>query len=566
MALHKLKSIVGRVSNGAFSLCAGLASFVFTLLAFLLVRNIDEQIVASLSIGLFALMVVWVATEKPNSRQARAVSALIDRLLAVETGDLTTPAPKVLREQMPALASAVDGLFGQVRSNLENVHAMAMYDPVTSLPNRVHFKREGERILKARKPADPLALLFIDLDGFKEVNDSLGHAQGDQILVLVANRLRSAVKEEGEQGNLLHPLIARLAGDEFTLLFPSVCTPGEAERIAGRVLAALCTPFEMGGQKIEMGASIGVAMCPEHGAELTSLMKAADIAMYHAKASGRSRICLYEPELGAAFENRARLDKELREAVAREQFELLFHPQICVRTGAIVAGEALVRWNHPSEGVKLPESFIPVAEESSLIADIGDWVTVSAARTLARWHGLGMPQRLTFNVSPRQLERPDFFLRLRRALAQAGAPAAFLELEFTETLAMRCSDQVLGEIAALRADGVAVTIDDFGSGYSNLARMKDMPIDRVKLDASLIRDIDTSECARTIVSSVVNMVHGLGAEVVGEGVECDEQLDVLRAIGCDFVQGNAFADPMREEDFSRWVLSRAVPGRAALIA
>jgi diguanylate cyclase (GGDEF)-like protein len=555
--LHKLEGIVSRISNGVFSLCAGAASFAFTLLAFMMVREIDQQIVASLSIGLFALMIVWVATEKPNSHQARAVSSLIERLLAVKTGDLTTPAPPILREEMPALAAAVDGLFDQVRSNLDNVHAMAMYDPVTSLPNRVHFKREGERILKARRADDPLALLFVDLDGFKEVNDSLGHAQGDQILVLVANRLRSLVREEGEQGNLLHPLIARLAGDEFTLLFPSIPSPKEAERIAQRVLAALCAPFEMGGQKIEMGASIGVALCPAHGTELTSLMKAADIAMYHAKASGRSRICLYNAELGAAFERRARLERELRDAVGRGEFDLVFHPQLCVKTGTIVAGEALVRWNHPLEGMKLPDSFISVAEESSLIAEIGDWVATAAAQTLARWQALGLPQRLTYNVSPRQLDRPDFFLRLRRALAKAGAPAAMLELEFTETLAMRCSDAVLAELAALRSEGVSITIDDFGSGYSNLARMKDMPIDRVKLDASLIGDVDRSECARTIVSSVVNLVHGLGAQVVGEGVERKEQLDVLRAIGCDLVQGHAFDGPMDEAEFTRWVGSRA---------
>ena len=558
--------IIGKVSNGVFSVFAGGASFVFTLLAFMLVRDIDEQVVAALSIGMFALLVVWVATEKPNSRQARAVSALIDRLLAVETGDLSTPAPKVLRQEMPALASAVDGLFAQVRSNLENVHAMAMYDPVTSLPNRVHFKREGERIIKARKAPEPLALLFVDLDGFKEVNDSLGHAQGDQILVMVANRLRAVVKEEGEQNNLLHPLIARLAGDEFTLLFPAIGSAREAERIAHQVLAELCKPFEMGEQKIDMGASIGVALCPDHGAELTALMKAADIAMYHAKASGRSRICLYDKKLGAAFEQRARTDRELRQAVAREEFDLVFHPQLSVVTGDVVAGEALVRWKHPREGLKLAESFIGVAEESSLIVEIGDWVTTTAAQTLARWQKLGMSQRLTLNVSPRQLDRPDFFLRLRRALAQAGAPAQMLELEFTETLAMQCSDVVLAEIAALRAEGVAITIDDFGAGYSNLARMKDMPIDRVKLAAGLTADIDRSDCARTIIASVVNLVHGLQAEVVGEGVERPAQLDVLRAVGVDLVQGYAFAEPMGEGDFTRWVLSRADGGRTALSA
>jgi len=556
-ALRTLESMLSKISNGVFSVAAGAASFIFTLLAFMMVREIDQQVVASLTIGMFALLVVWVATEKPNSRQAKAVAALIDRLLAVKTGDLDTPAPASVRQEMPGLASAVDGLFEQVRSNLENVHAMAMYDPVTSLPNRVHFKREGERILKARANDDPMALLFIDLDGFKEVNDSLGHAQGDQILIMVANRLRGLVKAETEAGNLLHPLIARLAGDEFTMLFPALRSSKEAARLAHATLLSLCAPFEMGGQKIEMGASIGIALCPDHGSDLAGLMKAADIAMYHAKSSGRSRICLYDSDLGAAFERRARVERELREAVSGKQFQLAFHPQVCARTGAIVAGEALVRWNHPAEGLLLPDSFIGVAEESSLIAEIGDWVAETAAATLSRWQKAGLPQRLTFNVSPRQVDRPDFFVQLRRLMARAGAPPHLLELEFTETLAMRSSDAVLAELAALRAEGVAITIDEFGSGYSNLARMKDLPIDRVKLAPGLTRDVETTEYARTIVSSVVNMVHGLGAEVVAEGVERTAQLDVLRAMGCDYLQGYAFAAPMAEDEFTAWVNARA---------
>ncbi|HKT14995.1 MAG TPA: EAL domain-containing protein [Allosphingosinicella sp.] len=558
--------IVSRISNGVLSVCAGVSSFLFTLAACLLLTSVDQQLAASIAIGLLALLVVWIASEKPNSRQARAVSALIDRLLAVETGDLASPAPAVLRNEMPALASAVDALFKQVQSNIENVHVMAMYDPVTSLPNRVHFKREADRILHARKDADTLAVLFIDLDGFKEVNDSLGHAQGDQTLALVAARLRRVVKAEVENGSLLHPLIARLAGDEFTLLFPSLGARGEAERIARGVLAALCEPFEMAGQKIEMGASIGIALCPDHGADLTSLMKAADIAMYHAKDSGRSQVCVYDAALAAAFDEKARIEKALRQAVARKEFELAFHPQLSVRTGAVVAGEALVRWNHPIEGVKLPKSFIPVAEESGLILEIGGWVIEQAALAIARWQAAGMPQRVTINISPRQIERADFFTQLRATMASAGAPLSMLELEFTETLAMRCNEALLQGIAALRADGVTIAIDDFGSGYSNLARMKDMAIDRVKIDPRLVSDIDSSDAARTIVSSVIHLVHGLGAEVVGEGVERMEQYDVLRVLGCDFVQGFAFADPMSEPDFISWVTARSDTPRRARTA
>ena len=545
-----------RLGNILTSVCAGVASFVFTLTAFLMLRDVNEQIMASVTMGLFALSIVWLAYEKPNSGQARAISALVDRLLAVKSGDLTSPAPATLKHEMPALAAAVDGLFEQVRSNLDNVSAMALYDPVTSLPNRIHFRREAERMLHGEAGDCRLALLFIDLDGFKEVNDSLGHAAGDQVLVMVANRLRGVAKAEAKPGSLAPPLLARLAGDEFTMLFPDVKDSREAERIARRALVALNAPFENSGQVIDMGASIGVALCPRHGSELTGLMKAADIAMYHAKASGRSQYCLYHPRLAAAFEKKAQTEKALRDALANDEFELAFQPQLCARTGAVLAGEALIRWNHPSGEVRLAESFIGVAEESSLIVDIGDWVIESVAAALRRWHDAGMTQRLAFNISARHFNRPDFFKRLRAAVTQSGAPAWLLELEFTEGVAMKCSPSTIAELVALRAEGVAIALDDFGTGLSNLRRLKDIPLDRVKLDESLIREIDTSDSSRTIVAALIHLIHGLGYQVVGEGVERQEQFEVLRAIGCDAVQGYVFAEAMLEQDFLKWVRSR----------
>jgi diguanylate cyclase (GGDEF)-like protein len=563
VALNRAIRTIGKISNLVLSLCAGGASFAFTLLACLLLSEFDQQLVASLLIGLFALLVVWVASEKPNSRQARAISALIDRLMAVGTGDLSSPAPSALRDEMPTLASAVEGLFRQVRSNIDNVHAMAMYDPITSLPNRLHFRREAERILKARAADEQLALLFIDLDGFKEVNDNLGHAQGDQTLALVASRLRNVVRDEVAQGRLVHPLIARLAGDEFTVLLPSLSARSEAERIAQLLLDSLCATFEIGDQTVELGASIGVAFSPDDARDLTGLMKAADLAMYSAKANGRSNVRIYEPSLAVAFEERTRVERALRQAVARREFDLAFQPLVSVRNGSIVAGEALVRWNHPAKGTILPESFIAIAEESWLIVQMGNWVMEEAARTLASWQAADMAQRLTINISPRQLERADFFSHLRTTFEAAGAPLFMLELEFTETLAMRCSEEVVAQLAALRADGVSIAIDDFGAGYSNLARMKTMPLTRVKLDSSLIADIDSCETSRTIVASVIHLIHGLGAEVVGEGVERREQLDVLRSLGCDMVQGYLFAEPMGEPEFRQWLSENSDSRRLA---
>lgn len=549
--------LFGKLSNFLMSLCAGVASFVFTLVAFLILHDLNEQIAASVTMGLFALAIVWLAYEKPNSGQARATKALIERLLAVKGGDLSSPAPAAIREEMPALAAAVDGLFEQVRSNIDNVQAMAMYDPVTSLPNRLHFKREAERMLRARKSDEKLALLFIDLDGFKEVNDNLGHAQGDHVLTMVADRLRQVVKTEAIPGEMMQPLLARLAGDEFTLLFPFVANAEEAERIARSTLAALNECYETASQRIDMGASIGVALCPRHGQDLTALMKAADIAMYHAKASGRSQYCVYEVRLAAAFEHKMLTEKAVREGLQRGEFYLTVQPQVSARTGAVVVGEALLRWNHPNDGVRLPDSFLQIAEDSSLIVEIGDWVVGAVAEALSRWHAAGLTQRLAFNVSSRQLDRVDFFTRLRVAIADAGAPAWLLEIELSETLAMRCSEAVVAELTALRGLGISIAIDKFGSGYSNLSRLKDLPIDRIKLDRSLIRDVDSSVGTRTIVSAVIHLIHGLGCEVVASGVERKEQFGVLRTLGCDTIQGRAFADAMGEAEFVRWVKARA---------
>ena len=542
-----------KISNILLSAGAGVAFFLCTLLELLALEGFGQKIVASLAMGAFAALLVWLASERPKPAHAQALGALIDRLLAVGTGDFSSPAPKAVREEMPALASAVDKLFEQVRSNIDDVQAMALYDPVTSLPNRVHFRREAERVLNARPENQSVALLFIDLDGFKEVNDSLGHAQGDQVLAMVADRLRVVVRAEGRAGEMSAPVVARLAGDEFTLLFPAVTDSADAARIAERALGALSEPFHSGTHSVNIGASIGVALGPDHGADLTTLMKAADIAMYHAKRSGRSQICLYDDRLAAAFSHKGETERALRSALARDEFSLVYQPQLCARTGAVVGGEALLRWNHPLEGLKLPAEFIPIAEESTLIVAIGDWVIEEVVIALGRWREAGMSQRLAFNVSPRQLERPRFFLKLREAMRRSGSPPWLLELEFTETAAMRCSDRVLAELAALRADGVSIAIDDFGTGYSNLARLKDIPLDRVKLDQSLVSEVDVSENARTVVAAVIHLIHGLGLEVIAEGVERPGQLDVLRAIGCDIFQGYAYARPMGEAELIAWI-------------
>jgi diguanylate cyclase (GGDEF)-like protein len=541
-----------KVSNAILSGAAGFASFVFSLLAFLYITSFNEKVVASIVAGIFCLLVSYIASERPNSRSARALSALGDRLLAVEQGDLTSPTPKIVRENMPKLATAVDSLFAEVRASIENAHALGMYDPVTSLPNRLHFRAEADKLLAARAPETMAAMLFVDLDRFKNVNDSLGHARGDQLLIMVANRLRVVVTAEIGEGQAGRPLLARLAGDEFTIFFPEIETAADAERVARRIALAISEPFELHGHSMDIGASVGVALSPEHGVAIESLMRAADIAMYQAKNAGGGRYCLFSEELAAEHQRKVDTEAALSEAVQRGEFLLALQPQLSFATGEIVGAEALLRWNHPREGMRLPGTFIPIAEQTGIIAEIGDWVIAEVASMLAEWQSQGIDRRIAFNVSPRQLDRADFFMRMRTSFADAGVPLSMIELEFNESAAMECSEQVLAEIAALRRDGAWIAIDDFGTGYSNLARLRAMPLDRVKLDPSLIADIETSEKARVVVQAVVQLIKGVGAAVVAEAVENAAQADILRAMGCDTVQGFVFAQPMFEEEFLDW--------------
>ena len=538
-----------------FALFTGAISFALALIAVPPYADRWPHIAIAALLAIVCGLLSWGAAKAAITEMEEAIEAIAGRIGAAAQGDLFSPAPPGAVDKLPELALAVEGLFSQIRSNLDSVHALAMFDSVTGLPNRVHFRREADRLLGLLRPDGVSALLFIDLDRFKFVNDNLGHASGDELLVLVASRLSEVVGAQGKKRRAtdLMPVVARLAGDEFTLFFPMVGDEAHAMLIARQTLSALAEPFPVAGQMLDVGASIGVAISPEHGRDLTTLMRAADIAMYHAKAQGRGQAQLFTTHLAAAVDDRLRLDIELRRALERNEFELAFQPQLELATGEIVAIEALIRWRHPVDGLRLPGSFLPAAEESGLVCEIGDWVIGEAMRTLAGWQAARHAIRLTVNLSPRQIDRPDFFSRLRGAIAESGARADLVEIEIAETSAMRCSAPVLAGISALRREGIRIAIDDFGTGYSNFARLREMPLDRVKLDRSLIAEVTRCETTRTVAHSVINLLHGLGFETVAEGVEEQGQIDVLRAMGCDVIQGYAIAPPMTEPAFLKWL-------------
>ena len=532
----------------AFAFCTGAVAFILALIAGAPSGLQDGDLSRAMILAIVCGVMSWASAERAISGYAEAVDDSILRLASAAEGDLTSPTPSSVATVLPELASSLDGLLSRVRDNLDSVETLALVDPVTQLPNRTHFRREASRLLDLLDSDALAGLFFIDLDKFKAVNDSFGHAQGDQLLVKVADRLRhaSAVLDRPA-------LVGRLAGDEFTVLVCRLGSRDEAERIGDALLDTLSEPYQLAGQEVEVGASIGVALRPDQGHSLTELMRAADVAMYRAKENGRAQCQFFTPSLAARLADDLRIEHELRSAIDDQQFTFLFQPQLCLRSGETRVAEALLRWRHPNLGLLAPDLFIPQAEQSGLIHEIGYWAVEELASVLGRWERRGMTVRIAANVSPRQIARPDFFAQVRHALARHRASADLLELEITETIAMRCEDAALAGIKRLREQGATIAIDDFGTGYSNLARLKDLPIDRVKIDRSLTADLVSCEQSRTIVQSVIGLVHGLGFAVVAEGVENRSQRTVLEVAGCDAIQGYAVARPMEEDALLTWL-------------
>ncbi len=550
----------------AFAFAAGALVFTLSLVLGYTPGREDDlmQVGRALIIAILCGTMSGASASRSMAATASAIDTATERLLAAAHGDLQSRVPKEIGAELPDLSVAMESLFSQVRTNLDHVQTLALFDQITGLANRTSFCRQVERHLADRAPGAMAALFFIDLDGFKSVNDTLGHAAGDQLLARVAGRLREVVMAQVSAGTG-DAVIGRLAGDEFTMFFPSLPGPSAAARIARAVQFALGERFDLGSQHVELGASMGIACYPEHGDTLSALLRAADVAMYHAKHQGRGRAEIYSAELALEAADRAELERDLLLALQRDEFLLEFQPQIDILSGQAVAAEALVRWAHPERNLVMPGAFVPIAEESGAIVALGDWVMSRVCETAARWTRQGQRQRIAINISTRELAQADFFLRLRHAMATHQTPATMLELEITESVAMEMEPRILSQLGALRDDGMCIAIDDFGTGYSNLARLKELPVDRVKIDRSLVRDIATSAEARTICSAVVGLIQGLGMEVVIEGIESEAQIEVLRVIGCTLFQGYHLARPTGEQDYlARFATPVILPERSRL--
>lgn len=417
----------------------------------------------------------------------------------------------------------------------EKLHHLAHHDPLTDLPNRLLFDdRFKQAIKKARRRQESCLLLFLDLDGFKMVNDTLGHPQGDELLRIVAGRLRGVLRASDT--------VARLGGDEFVVLASGTRVEYAGE-LAGKILQSLRVPVTLAGDQITVSGSIGIAIYPEDGSDPNQLMRAADIAMYSAKAKGRDSYQFYSGEMAEQTSERLLIEQGLRRAIDERQLLLYYQPQIDLASQQVVGVEALIRWRHPVHGLIPPARFIPVAEDCGLIDVIGHWVLREACREIrGQLDHKGQQLRLSVNASAREFMHSDFLASVQKVLAETGFPASQLEIEITEST-LQVIERSVEIIDRLKALGISVSIDDFGTGYSSLSVLRDLPIDRIKIDRSFIKDLPVDMGGISILEAIVALANSLHMEIVVEGIECAEQADILHRLGCAVGQGYLFSRP-----------------------
>ncbi|MBI1907429.1 MAG: EAL domain-containing protein [Rhodocyclales bacterium] len=428
--------------------------------------------------------------------------------------------------------------ISSIRESEATLEHLAHHDSLTGLPNRLLFTARVEHALKrAQRDGQSVALLFVDLDHFKNINDSLGHPVGDLLLMQAAERLLGVVRD-GDT-------VARLGGDEFTLLLEGLRDERGATHIAAKIVEAFNDPFIVDGHVLHVGVSIGISVSPADGEDFPILLRNADAAMYHAKARGRNGYQFYTAELTASAQERMSLENSLRQALRLDQFEVYYQPQLDLASGQVIGAEALLRWNHPEMGLVGPDRFIPVAEDTGLIIPIGAWILQSACRQLRQWQRDGLPlKRVSVNLSGQQLRRGDLVATVRQALAESGLAAQSLELEITEGFIMQQAEKAIEVLDQLRALGVTLSIDDFGTGYSSLAYLKRLPIDTLKIDKSFVRDIPHDVNDEAIARAVIALATSLQLGVIAEGIETAEQRTFLLNQGCRQGQGYLFSPPV----------------------
>ena len=439
----------------------------------------------------------------------------------------------------------------------ETINFQAYHDLLTNLPNRALLRdRLSLAITQAKREEEMLAVMFLDLDRFKNNNDSLGHVIGDELLQQVSTRLKSCVRE----GDTL----ARFGGDEFTLLLPKI-TKGQEDirKIAEKINDVLRDPFTIDDNELYVSASIGISIYPRDGTNMDNLIKHADIAMYHVKDKGKNGYQFYSDDMTTPYFQNLSLETGIHKALDNDEFHLMYQPQINIKSGEIVGVEALVRWEHPEHGPITPAEFIPFAEETGMIVDIGHWVLRNACAELKRWRDAGLPEiRMSINMSARQLAEKDIVKRISNMLKDYGIPGHCIELEITENTIMSEMDSVIHKLKELSRKGVNIAIDDFGTGYSSLSYLHKLPIQTLKIDRAFIKELNMNNSGNSIINTIVAMAKGLDLNVIAEGVETQQQLDYLHEIDCHEAQGFLFGKPLPADVISQLLIQDpySIPG------
>ena len=488
-----------------------------------------------------------------NKTVGMAADAVLIRRDGSEAGIEDSAAPIHDRDGKVTGAVLVFHDVTASRELAEKMAHLAHHDALTDLPNRVLLnERMTQAIALARRHGKKAAVLFLDVDRFKHVNDSLGHAIGDKLLQSVARRLLACVRASDT--------VSRQGGDEFLVLLPDVERSQDAAGFAAKILAALALPHRIDGQELHVTISIGIGLYPEDGQDVDTVVKSADTAMYHAKENGRNNYQFFARDMNTRVVERLATEGSLRGALERGEFSLHYQPKINLESGALIGTEALIRWLHPVRGTILPEQFISIAEDCGLITPIGNWVLREACGQAKAWEDAGLEVvPVAVNISAVQLRHKDFLENVRGILTETGLEPRWLELELTESVLMQDADSTGRTLQALKAMGVQLAVDDFGTGYSSLSYLTQFPIDTLKIDQSFVHKMLLNANDASIISAVISMGENLRQGVIAEGVETAEQLRFLQARRCNEGQGHYFSHPLNAKDFAKFVKARASP-------
>ncbi len=446
--------------------------------------------------------------------------------------------------EIAQLSEGFNSMLEEIQKRDEDLQLLATYDILTGLANRKYFTDILQQAInRGTRKSQRHAIFFMDLDRFKHINDSLGHSIGDELIVQVANRLLIIFRNEDT--------VARFGGDEFTFLCEDIATSYQATEVAERVVEILTEPFMLRGHSVTITPSIGISLFPDHGITTEDLLKKADTAMYRAKKFGGNNHWFFTDELNEEAQRRQELEEGLRDALLNDEFILHYQPQVDLQTGEIVGLEALTRWNRIGNGLIPPNRFIPLAEETGLIIPIGKQILSKAVLQAKDWtQNKLLRNRVAVNISPKQFRQPDFFESIKNELDEANLNPEYLEIELTEAALMENTNEVITIMNELKDYGVKLAIDDFGTGYSSLSYLKEFPIDTLKIDMLFIRDMGLSEINKSIVKAIIDLAHTLNMEVVAEGIEKQSQVNTLREMNCNIIQGYLFSKPLEHDDIT----------------